>query len=237
MIFEKNIFGLRSVRVVLDDDEAMRAAKSKRYARLEIISHTKLDFPGFIVQEKQTGLIDLRGSPEEVLATFNKTTRNEIARTFADPQFNFRTFTELPDDIHALYEEFERKLGHDTPFSKEALKGCIAFGAYYERELLAGIYVFPSAPIARIRAIFSRRSEHSHLVSFASRRLVYEICRWGIAEGRSAIDLARVITEEGSNFKMSFNPRIIPEYVYRRASSVYAFLERVRILARKLLHV
>jgi len=237
MMFENNKFGFRTARVVLDDEEAVRAAQSGRYARLEIISHNKLDLPGFSLQTKQTGLIDLTDSPEEVLAAFNKTTRNEIARTFADPLFSFRVFTEPPDDIHALYEEFERNLGHNAPFSRQALKSCKAFGAYYDGKLLAGIYVFPSSPIVRIRAIFSRPTERTQQVSFASRRLIYEVCRWGLQEGRSAIDLARVATKEGSNFKMSFNPRIVPEFVYRRTSRVYVLLERIRILARKLLHI
>ena len=236
MIYEKNFFGLRSARVVLDDDVALSAARSGRYARLEIISHHNLDLPGFTIQFKQTGLIDLKGSLGEVLAKFNKTTRNEIARTMNDTRFCFRMFSGLPKDIHVLYEEFERTLGHETPFPKEALQGCISFGAYHDEKLIAGIYIFPSTPIARIRAIFSRRSKGSK-VSFASRRLVYEICRWGLENGRTAIDLARVVTNEGPNFKMSFNPRVVPEYVYRRTTGVYAFLERARILGRKVMQV
>ena len=179
------------------------------------------------------------GDLEEITAIFNKTTRNEIARTYRDADFQFETYDDVPRDIYAMYVAFTRNIGK-APFSRKALSGCAAVGGYYNGELISGTIFFRSIPTVRIRAIFSKRqnvdrgSEMYKRIGYAARRSILEVCRWGIANDCSAVDLATVHTSAGeidtsdeSYFKLSFNPRIVPQLTYIYMTQVRRFIERL----------
>ena len=128
------------------------------------------------------------------------------------------------------------------PFPRATFEGCREVLVLYKNELLSGIFVFDSKPIARIRSIFSKRgtaSDHSEYqrIGYASRRAMYEVCVWGSNSGRTGIDLASVNSMDESkrgisDFKMSFNPVIVPEYTYTYRSVLYAFFEALMRTSR-----
>ena len=74
--------------------------------------------------------------------------------------------------------------------------------------------------------MFSKRlSTHDHelnkVISNASRRLVYEVCKWARAREYKFVGLGAVTTstEQKANvaqFKMFFNPKIEIEYTYTK---------------------
>ncbi|OGG58837.1 hypothetical protein A2765_00450 [Candidatus Kaiserbacteria bacterium RIFCSPHIGHO2_01_FULL_56_24] len=239
MLIEDKKIIFSTALVIFDDEEAMRAAQSGKYSRITIITLNRLALPGFSIREKMTGLIDLKGDLEEITAIFNKTTRNEIARTYRDADFQFETYDDVPRDIYAMYVAFTRNIGK-APFSRKALSGCAAVGGYYNGELISGTIFFRSIPTVRIRAIFSKRqnvdrgSEMYKRIGYAARRSILEVCRWGIANDCSAVDLATVHTSAGeidtsdeSYFKLSFNPRIVPQLTYIYMTQVRRFIERL----------
>src|SRR6185295_3255510 len=100
MLIEDRKLFFPTALVILDDEEAIRTAKSKKYSRVTIISNNELDLPGFDVRSKMTGLIDLKSDFDATTSTFSKTTRNEIARTFRDEHVRFETNDHVPHDIY-----------------------------------------------------------------------------------------------------------------------------------------
>jgi hypothetical protein len=238
MVIEERKWGFRSALVILDDEEARRLASQDAHSRIIVVSHHHLNLPGFSVREKQTGVIDLDAPLEGVRSRFSKTVRNEVSKTERDARFTFRTEEQnIPEDAYALYAASEKVRGR-RPFPRRMYAGAVWALGYYDSELLAGIALYPSAPVARIRSIFSKRLlTHDHdlynRIGQASRRLMLELCRWGIEHGRTGIDLASVNTADEDKagitaYKLSFAPRLIPEYTYTRRTRLYALLERLR---------
>lgn len=241
MIIEQKKWGFVTAQIILDDELARRVAVEKKYDRIAIISNTKLALEGFRVREKQTGVIPFEGGPAAVLSRFAKTTRNEIARTFRDPLFVVRERDTVSDDTYRVYVDFEKKL-HRVPFAQETFKGCREFVVLYDGEILSGVFVFESEPVARIRSIFSKRSmtrDHTEYqrVGYASRRALYEACVWGSGRGCTGLDLASVNspdeTKRGINdFKMGFNPTVVSEYTYTYRTLLYSLFEHAMMVGR-----
>lgn len=237
MVIYENKWGFTTARVILDD-EAARTLCDRGLSRLIVVTLHRLDLPGFTVKEKDTGIIDLGTSVDDVKASFGKTVRNEISRTERDDQFRFVT-TEgpFPDDAYEQYVAFERARGA-KPFGKDTFDGLVFVRGYYGGKLLACISAFPSKPVARIRSIFSARHEAVDdetytRIGYASKRAMLELCRWGIEHERSGIDLASINMHEDAKsgiaaYKRSFSPRMVKEYTYTKRSGIYAFFERIR---------
>lgn len=222
--------------VILSADEARAIAGKREYFDfVQIIGHEQLDISGFSCKQKTTGIVDLT-SADAVLAGFNKTTRNEIARTYRETGLSFGHHDAITDAGYELYAAFERTAGR-KPYARARLSGCMEFLGYDGGVLVSGMFVYPSEPIMRIRSIFSARraaTEHHsrQRIGYASRRLMFDVCTWGIEHGRTGLDLASLNfdnpkTRSISEFKSGFSPRIVPEYHYAYRSFPYRCAEYI----------
>ncbi|HUO50621.1 MAG TPA: hypothetical protein VMU25_03630 [Candidatus Paceibacterota bacterium] len=237
MIIERRrLFFFKTAFVVLD--ERADSIDPRPYSQLTIVSHSPLSIPHARLREKTTGIIDLKGSPEELLQTFSKTTRNEISRSIREGQI-VRHSPHVTKEGYALYRRFEKSIGR-RPFARAATRGCEEILIYDGKRPIAGVFYYPSRPITRIRSIFSARKEKnlsSTTVSWAARRSIYEVCCSEQSARSEGVDLASInLTDKAkkgiSDFKLSFSPRITQEYMYVHSSPVYAFFERIRRLLR-----
>src|SRR5207244_4388578 len=100
------------------------------------------------------------------------------------------------DESYKLYAEFERAQGR-VPVERSEMCLYRLFSAHYRGQLVSAVYVTEGRELLRIRSIFSRRLETDDqdlrkVISNASRRVMWEVCRWGMANGFIGVDLASV---------------------------------------------
>lgn len=242
MLIERTQFGIRTVKVLFQDNlEELK--KSGRYSSIVAMSYNKMDVPGFVRTEKTTGLIDLHQSEDDIFKQFNDTTRNEIRKTLKDQDVSIRAGVEISAEVYQLYRTFEFSQGR-VPVTLRELESCLSFEVYREGDLLSVITILHEKPHIRIRSIFSKRLQvedkeiYKH-ISNATRRALWEICCWGKNQGYSTFDLASINltnpkTASITKFKMSFGPKIVPEYTYTYKTAGFRVFEGVARLRARL---
>jgi hypothetical protein len=141
----------------------------------------------------------------------------------------------MPDnnrtEILKLYSVFEQ-MG-DRPARRSAYFAQSLFaGAYWQEKLIASIICYDAKPILRVNAIVSIRKgggEEGKHVSFATRRLVFELIRYARDHGYTRLDLGGINMIDESKkgitaFKMSFGGRTIEEYTYTYKSLLFRYV-------------
>jgi len=119
------------------------------------------------------------------------------------------------------------------------MRDYLAFSAYYKGELISLILCFDSFPYLRARSICSKRleindKEKYKIISNSTRRLVYEICKYGKERHYRLFDLGSMPSnlkdkkKTGiAKFKGAFGGKLEDEYTYTYKSSLYKFFERL----------
>ena len=239
MIFIKKRFIFNTVRIVLEDDKIDKYLDKKKYQKIVIISYKKLDLgKDFYVHHKLTPNIYLDKKLDDILANFNDTSRNETKRTFKNLDLKFISDDKNFKEVYGVYKNFEYAQDR-MPFSKGAMKDYIVFSAYYKGELISIILCFNSFPYLRARSICSKRleiedKEKYKVISNATRRLVYEICKYGKEHGYKLFDLGSMPVnlkdkkKEGiAKFKGAFGGKLEDEYTYAYKSKTYRTFEKL----------
>ena len=236
MIIERKRPFLSSARIILDDELLGRAMREKDYAYITAISHNRFDLGADVsVKPKKTIGIRLQGKTiDELLQSFNDTSRNEVRRTFGMSEIEVRVDTD-PDAAYDLYMRFERAQGR-TSQRKESFLQSKIWNAYLEGHLVSSIACYDAKPILRIRAIYSERmwkenKEKYQKIGFATKRLVYEICKYGVENGYALVDMgAANFTDPAkkgvTQFKSSFGGGVMDEYTYTYKSSLFRFISK-----------
>lgn len=241
MIYQKSGLFLNSLRVLYQGENLKKLLDKKKYDYITVISYGDLGLEkeGFSLKRKRLANIHLNGSTEEILGKFARRTQQEIARTYKIPELEFRIADTDMEKTYGLYAEFERAQGR-KPWKKDTFEGLINFNAYYRGELIASVPCYDLNPYLQVRAIFSKRlkvgeedREMYKLIGSATRRLIYEICRYGRERNYRFVGLGSVnySTEQKANvagFKMFFGSTEGDEYTYTYASRRFAWLSRIR---------
>lgn len=232
VIIRRSLF-FKSARVILEDELLIRLLREKRYSYISGLSYNgALAIEGSTPRSKKTVIVPLeRANDEELFMQMSETTRNEIRRTFKMPELRFAVPDSQRDKIYALYKAFEVS-GKRLVRSLAYFKKSIFAGAYHNDELIAAIILYDAKPVLRINAIVSRRGEGQDvrkLVSFATRRLIYELCRFGRDHEYTEFDLGGVnlstSTKAGiAAFKMSFGGVLRDEYMYTHKSCLFHYV-------------
>lgn len=241
MRIDKQRGPFKSIEIFLEEvspDEICELRK--RYSRVTILSHRPLSgIEGFRLRQKKTPNIYLKNGLESVLSGFRDTVRNEVHRTERLEGFEVRLSDRDMNATYPLYRSFEFAQGR-APITKTDFARFICASAYFNGRLISGITFFQSGDKIRIRSIFSLRlnvrgledRELYKIVGFASKRLIYEVCRYGIAHDAKLVDLASInLTdpekEPIARFKSGFGAEIEDEYQYLWSSRIYTALERI----------
>ena len=221
MIFKKRKLFFNIIRYILEPLPNIADLK-KTYSIIYILSYEKYDLPGFSLKYKQTPVIYLNSDIDMVMSKFNSTTRNEIRKTFDDkiPGLKF-----IDNDVdlknnYLLSVEFE-KTQHRKPDSIKEYQGCKIFSSYYNDRLIANIICFDTGQVLRAKVICSKRlgvdnPEMQRMISYAGRRLMYNVCEYGIDNKYQMYDLGSVNFDKKNlaKFKMNFTNDLIDEYTY-----------------------
>lgn len=234
MIIRKRKLLLTHVRIILDDTELEKYFYEKRHSYITGLSYHRFDFGDDVsVKQKQTMLISLAQTPEEILGGFHASTRNEVRRTLRDTSLSIICDGDDTENTYKLYADFERAQGR-KPHNRSIFFGSKIFGAYRAGELISGIICYDAKPILRSRANFSKRfvasdKESRRAISNATKRLIYEICLYGRANGyqyfdQGSVNLTDPKKKSIGEFKSSFGGTFVDEYTYTYRGWVFRFL-------------
>ena len=235
MIIEKKFLFFRSVRILYEGENISSLLDRKRYDYAVVVSYEPLRLPAnFRLSKKKAANIRLNGSSEEIFGRFSVSTRNEIHKTRKIDELEFKIADENFKDSYDLYCRFEKEQSR-APWSVETYKNTILFNAYYKGEIIVSMPCFNLQPYLQIRSISSKRLEAhdaaaGKMIGYASRRLIYEICRYGKEKGYEFAGLGAVNYSTSqktgvSDFKMFFAPEIGDEYTYTYESGLFRFLK------------
>lgn len=164
---------------------------------------------------------------DEIFKKFNKTTRNEINKTYTMSNINFKIPSNDYLNFYLLYQEFEnnKKRLKFLPSLSQIKDNSKLFCAYYQNTMISAILCFDDGKRLRANIICSKRlsdqnSEIKKLSGYATRRLIYEICNYGIKNKYLFFDLGGICTNENdikysiTKFKLGFGGKIINTYNY-----------------------
>lgn len=187
-----------------------------------IVAYEHFTDPDYHCTDKNACVIDLSKGAEASFANFNSTSRNEVRRSEKITELTFSMGYE-----HCGFEtyfDFHKNCEHDRdwyPVPPDELKNSLLFSASFNGMLIAGMSCYTHGNLIRVGRIFSnKRSKKSEVLTnlvygCASKRIVYEICKYAEVNGFSQLDLGGVDlqdpTKSGiSQFKLSLGSKVIP---------------------------
>lgn len=234
MIERRNKFIFRTAHILFDDECALRTLSENKYGKITFVSYNSSVTNKCEVLQKTTAVIELSLGTEELFRRFSDTTRNEIRRSYKINNLAFGMSQHGGKDAYNLYKNFERSQ-HRIPISYALFQSSRIFYAKYNGVLVSAITISEAAPILRVRSIFSARlqskdAEQKKIISYSTRRLMWEICQWGAQNYFTLLDLASVNTENPRTksiaaFKMSFGGTKRMEYTYICKTPLFRFFE------------
>jgi hypothetical protein len=221
--------GLRYCRLLTDRltaAEGGRLASEFDYAFA--VCYQGCDAPMFERIEKNACLIDLTQDIESILSKFNATHRSQVKKSWQIEGLEFSSNTE---PFHQ-YFDFHRQCETDRnwlPIPEEELLNSLCISATYKGQWVAGMSCYLHGPKMRIGRIYStRRSVQfgnltNNIYGCASKRIVYEYCKWGCENGFENLDLGGIDFNDPNKaglkeFKTHFGPTIVPVTIARFAS-------------------
>ena len=237
----------RAVEIFLEDVSISEIRNlQKQFQRISILVHRPLELsPVFRLRHKKTPNIHLEEGIEKVFFAFQRTVRNEIHKTERMENLEIRLPDHERESAFRAYQDFEFAQ-HRAPIQRSEFDQFILAGAYLDGRFISGITFFQTGSSIRVRSIFSLRlglkeledKELYRTIGNASKRLVYEICRYGISNGATIVDLASInLTDPAkksiADFKGSFGAAIEDEYQYAWSSPIFRLMERCAAVAAR----
>ena len=248
MIQEKNKFFFRSLRVLYQGEILEKLLDKNKYDFITVISYRDLGLEkkGFELKRKKLANIRLDETVEEIFDGFARATRQEIAKTYKIQELDFRIADPNREKTYCLYQEFERAQGR-KPWGKDTFLNVINFNAYFKEDLIASVPCYDVFPYLQVRAMFSKRmgihekdKEFYKLIGSATRRLIFEICKYGKERnykfvGLGSINYSTPQKANVANFKMFFGSKEGDEYTYIYKSRKFAALVKINNFLRNFL--
>jgi len=240
MIFRKNKFFFRSLRVLYQEENLEELLDKSKYDFITVIAYDDLGLEkkGFELKHKKLANIYLDGTIEEICNRFARATWQEIAKTYKIPELEFKIADPDKETTFRLYQEFERAQGR-KPWGKDSFSDVMNFNAYYNGEMIASVPCYDLFPCFQVRAMFSKRMEVGEkdkefykIIGHATRRLIYEICKYGKERnytfvGLGSINYSTPQKANVANFKMFFGSKEGDEYTYTYKSKKFATLVKI----------
>lgn len=213
-----------STRIILDDDALNRAFTEKNDSYITGISYNKFDFGSDVkVNPKQTIVIDLNRDLDDIMKSFNETARRYIRKSYEIDQLSIVARDDNLKDAYKVYKNFtlaQKRTPHSFSYFSN---GSIFFNAYLNGEIISSVGCYDSKPYLRAWAICSKRLEAQDkglykIIGYASRRLFYEICKYGKENGYTTVDLGGYNVKAAktgiAQFKSSFGGLVASDYTY-----------------------
>lgn len=195
------------------------------------------------VQKRQAFVIDLTQSINRVFDNFKKNTRNEIRRAENDPSLSFVSNDHNWKAAYKRYKKFEQARKWMSMLKAE-FKRSVLFNAYHRGDIISGIACYGHNDTLRVNKIFSIRNHNTRsdlsvaVIGYASRKLIYDICQYGIKNNYTRLDLGGVNFTDNSKigisqFKQSFGGDLQYTHVSRYMTRGFSVLKRFLTLIKK----
>ena len=227
-------------RVILNDELLAWLVRDCAYSYIVGVSHNQFDLGHQVsIRQKKTIMIRLDMSIEKIFQKFNDTARNEVRRTERMSDLVFTCNDGNWNEIYTMYKAHRKERGlpiHSLKF----LQWGMQFSAYWQGRLISTITCYNAKPCLRIQNIFSRIAaddkELRRITGYASRRLVYEICKFGSQNGYTLLDMASANVADPAKagitqFKSSFGGTIADEYIYTYKGAIPRLFGKLKFKA------
>lgn len=189
---------------------------------------------GLEIIEKQSAWVKILQNQEDQIASFQATCRNEVRRSLRSTEISIEVNNTPIDELFKFHKQCETDRNW-FPIPPQELESSVVICVRYLDELIAGMTAYYFKDFLRVGRIFSSRKSIKYkdlqqvVFSSASRRVVYELTRWGFQNGFRYLDLGGVTLKEESKsgitkFKLSFGSEIIPMYLGRISNSNFNLL-------------
>ena len=230
-----SVFGLKYIRLVLDEVNPQKIESLKKdYDYIVIYVYKKPDINDFDIKEQIISIIDLSQNPNDIFKKFKKNTRNEIHKTEKIKELRFKN---LDDDFNGSYKFYKKikKRDNAIPDIKKEFLGCLFFNTYLNDKIIVSISVYDTGQVLRLKHIVSSRKKDnfdSRLAGYATRRIIWEIIKYGKKNNYKKLDLAGVNLSDPSKtgiaeFKQSFGGEIITNYICRHETKKFKFFRKI----------
>ncbi len=182
IVQDMSVAGLRYARILsrrITPGEADNFKKT--YSYIHIYSFTKENLPGFRLRIQRTPIFDLSQDEDEIFKKFNDTCKKHIRRGERNPDL---TLVLLDGDIAGSYTLYKRVKSHEgaPPDLQREFDNCLFFNAYLRGEMIVTMSFYDNGEVIRAKHIASVRKEKTEdakTVAQASRRLNWEVMKWG----------------------------------------------------------
>jgi len=189
-----------------------------------IVSMGQFDDSDYVIQPKKSSILDLTEGIESVISGFSSTSRNEYRRTERNNDLNFFTGNNDFDSYYNFYAQCEKDRGW-FPIPPNELMNSILFTASFQGALISGMCCYAHGSRLRVGRIYSSKrstlteSLNNTIYGGAAKRIVVEICKFGIANGYKTVDMGGVdLTGQKSGitqFKLSLGGKITDVFLGR----------------------
>lgn len=229
------LLGVRYARLLVEAVDPGRLEALKRdFSYVSIYSYTDRALPGFAGREQPTALIDLSADLETIFRRFRKNTRNEIRKTERMPELGFRIPDEDDAGSYRFYASVKREAGV-RPDVREDFRGSLWLNAYVEGAPAASVSVDDNGRVLRLRHIVTLRNRpgfDARIAGYATRRLIWEACKYGKERERRWVDLAGVIPDDPEKagiafFKECFGGTAGACFIHKYETRTFAAVRRI----------
>ncbi len=240
LVQDLSFFGLGYARIVsmqITREEAEDLKKNYQYIHAYVFAKEYL--PGFDMRVQRTPIFDLSQDLEVLFKKFNDTCKKHIRRGERNADLKL---VALDGDIttsYALYKRVKSQEGVSPDLERE-FESCIFFNAYLGSEMIVTMSFYDNGEIIRAKHIASIRKEKAEdakIVAHASRRLNWEVMKWGKSQGRKLFDLGGITDDPAKvgirEFKQSFGGDEVDVSIYRYATPLFALLKKTLPLLGK----
>ena len=230
-----SVLGLPYFRAIIETVDPTEIEKLKqKFFYIHLYSYQPVNLPDFSEQQQIISVIDLGQDETTVFQGFKKNTRNEIHKTEHLAKISFR----IPDpDVitsYRFYRQIKRRDGV-IPDHRQEFTNCLFFNAYSNATLIVSLSCYQAGNIIRLKHVVSVRKQaeiDSRLVGYASRRLVWEICKYAKHHNYRWFDLAGVNLSDQkksgvAQFKQSFGGELKTNYVYRYERPLFLLVIKI----------
>lgn len=187
------------------------------------------DLPGFQMYKQSTYVINLTQSLDSIFANFRKTTRNEIKTVCRNPDVTLKVLDPDEASSYELYAAVKKADGAN-PDIREEFVNCLYANAYLRGSLFVTTSFYDNGVQLRCKHIASLRKslgDDRKFAAQATRAIVWKMCEWGSANGRTLLDLGGVNFTDPAKvgvlqFKQSFGGELIEVPIYRYDAPEFA---------------
>jgi len=233
IIQKLSFWGFPYARVLSHEVNSKEAEEMKKhYAYIQIYSFTKQDLLGFTLRTQQTPVFDLSQDPEEIFCQFNSTCKKHIRRGERNGDLKIVALDDNIDESYALYKRIKIQEGAKPDLQRE-FKNCPLFNAYLDGQMIVTMSLYDNGEIIRAKHIASVRKEkeYAKVVAQASRRITWEVIKWGHHSHKKMFDNGGITNDPAKagirEFKQSFGGKEVEVYIYRYTTPIFSFLKKI----------